>query len=183
MSISRYSPPFRHLLRQHKLSREHARNTVYVGPTAMLLRNAPEQFVRNPDWPRPVERLRGHCYHHATSRARRDKQLRYCEGYCLDYSNFDPDCPFNSGAMPHAWLLGPDGQIIDETWRGDCGQGTYLGITIPTSAVLELVDTFGYYGSFVLATNRTWPRVEKILARYMELKPVRHRQQHLVATA
>jgi hypothetical protein len=58
--------------------------------------------------------------------------LTYCEGYAC-------------GVIPvlHAWLVKPDGQVVDPTWRdGKC----YFGVPIMRSYLVSTITRTGWWG-------------------------------------
>ena len=88
----------------------------------------------------PVPRnLRGRvkmCFPNA-SRAANGVSRIYCEGFAIAYERV----PL---AVPHAWLLNPDGEVIDPTWK-DPGYA-YLGIPFDRTFVSKTLLQQGTFG-------------------------------------
>ncbi|MET9088883.1 hypothetical protein ABZX77_44605 [Streptomyces sp. NPDC004237] len=64
------------------------------------------------------------CYSNAAryAHAHRAEGLVYAEGFALTHHEFDV-------ALPHAWVVRPDGTVLDPTWNDAPGRA-YVGIAI-----------------------------------------------------
>ncbi|MFK0288439.1 hypothetical protein ACIQVL_49395 [Streptomyces sp. NPDC090499] len=78
-------------------------------------RPSPDDLIGMPD------RL---CYSNAARYAlsHRDEGLVYAEGFALTHHEFDV-------SLPHAWVVRPDGTVLDPTWDDQPGRA-YVGIAI-----------------------------------------------------
>lgn len=63
----------------------------------------------------------------------KEQGYRYCEGFA------------SGGIIPvmHAWLVSPDGQVVDPTWRSAT---EYHGVVIETTWLFEQLLKNGYHG-------------------------------------
>ena len=90
----------------------------------------------------------GECYRNAYHLATENQDYTYVEGYAL-------------GIIPvtHAWVVDPDGTVIDNTWREDLVEGedrAYLGIPLKLSYVTKVIaerEKFGVLDCWELE----WP--------------------------
>ncbi|WP_416963450.1 hypothetical protein [Streptomyces sp. Agncl-13] len=80
--------------------------------------SSPGSLIKMPD------RL---CYSNAAryALAHRDEGLVYAEGFALTHAEFDV-------YLPHAWIVRPDGTVLDPTWDDAPGRA-YVGIPIADS--------------------------------------------------
>ncbi|WP_327416406.1 hypothetical protein [Streptomyces sp. NBC_01233] len=67
------------------------------------------------------------CYSNAAryARAHRDEGVVYAEGFALTHAGLDV-------YLPHAWIVRPDGTVLDPTWDDAPGRA-YVGIPVANS--------------------------------------------------
>jgi hypothetical protein len=75
------------------------------------------------------------CFANAIHLAIQYDDLTYVEGYALD----------EFMAIHHAWLVRPDGRVLDPTW-GYRRDAVYVGVPLHTRWVCERIDRQGVYG-------------------------------------
>jgi hypothetical protein len=97
--------------------------------------------------PWPALKKRGQmreCYTNATKMVFADSDLRYCEGIAY------------AGTIPvlHAWVLQPDGKILDPTWPD--GE-EYLGCVFRTKYLAKCIARRGFWGSLLDAWEEGFP--------------------------
>lgn len=85
------------------------------------------------------------CFYNCLQLIDEHSELIYCEGYALAEEHVLP--------VPHAWLVNPDGQVIDPTW--EIG-GVYIGIFFDTEWLNSLLKSRGredyisvFHGNFL----------------------------------
>jgi hypothetical protein len=76
--------------------------------------------IKRPPWMRKMPDKA--CFENATAMATMHKEYRYAEGYS-----------FSLIPTLHAWLVDPDGNAVDPTWREP--GAAYLGIIFPVEEV------------------------------------------------
>lgn len=129
-----------------------------------------------PARPRPRGYRRGRprlCFNNSAERARDDASVTYCEGYA-----WDPWLPF---PIPHAWLIGADGGVIDLTWDWQdtdpagahyAPLGVLCGVTIPTATLRVVWETCSAWGGILEDYENAYPifrapyAPDGLLARY-----------------
>ncbi|MEU7072985.1 hypothetical protein [Streptomyces narbonensis] len=72
------------------------------------------------------------CYGNSAqyAQAHRDEGLLYAEGFALTHNGVD-------WYLPHAWVVRPDGTVLDPTWDDEPGQA-YVGIAVADSRLWPL---------------------------------------------
>jgi len=94
------------------------------------------------------------CFQHSAVAAMEEKSLTYCEGYAI---NIIP--------VLHAWLLGPDGNVIETTWK-EMGHA-YYGIPFRTDFIRKMIKFVRHYSMIdqwesgfptIMAPKETWLR-------------------------
>ncbi len=100
-------------------------------------------------WRKAVRPKPKECYYNAQLFCMEHREGRYFEGYALAGDRF---------VVPHAWVVIPDGQLIDFTWEAmdrklrrdgvpsDTAQALYLGAEVPTPAFCEVICRTGVSG-------------------------------------
>lgn len=74
------------------------------------------------------------CYENAGTLALQDSRLTYVEGVA-----------FNLIPTGHAWVVGPDGLVIDPTWE-EPENREYFGLALRTEYLIEVVHRNGVWG-------------------------------------
>lgn len=94
------------------------------------------QFELSPSLSESVKGEPKQCYSNAARALMEDPDLVYCEGYAM-----------LPGLIPvhHAWLLGPDGRVLDLTWRDD-PETLYVGVALSFETVVRFAEDTRYYG-------------------------------------
>lgn len=88
-----------------------------------------------------------HCFANAFDLAVNHDELTYVEGYAQSAYLVNA----------HAWVVDPDGQVIDPTWN-EPERRAYLGVAFSTDFLAEVVEQ-GYYG--LISTD--WQRHNRML--------------------
>lgn len=98
----------------------------------------------------------GDCYMNAGRTSWGHPDLRYVEGYAVPGTVAFP--------MMHAWLIDPEGRVIDPTWEDGAA---YFGVVIPSEAYSECLMRLGYWGVF----DNLWlaPELLKVLEDSLEV--------------
>jgi hypothetical protein len=104
----------------------------------------------------------GECYRNAYYLALGNPGYIYVEGYAF----------FGVIPIAHAWVVGPDGAVIDNTWQEDTVEGeerAYLGIPLKISYVNRVISERGKFG-VLDCWELTWPLMtgEHVLAEAVE---------------
>lgn len=86
------------------------------------------------------------CYRHAAKAALRNRAYTYVEGYASH----------NVVPVPHAWLVDPDGLVIETTWR-KMG-GSYFGIPFRTDYLRQQINATRRY-SLIDQWQDDWPTI------------------------
>ncbi|MFJ3780069.1 hypothetical protein ACIPX0_51275 [Streptomyces sp. NPDC090075] len=94
------------------------------------------------------------CYSNAAryALAHRDEGVVYAEGFALTHAGLDV-------YLPHAWIVRPDGTVLDPTW-GDAPGRAYVGIPVADSRLWP-VDSGGLLQDFdrtLLLLRNGFPR-------------------------
>jgi len=126
-----------------------------------------ENGVEMPWRPRPSGIPRGepgNCFQNSARLALAHPELRYVEGLALMDTCSDggkpwwstiwrPDLGPFARLLCHAWLLDPDGYMVDVTWAEDeywsHWPRLYLGTVIPTDVLEELIHRTGAYQGYL----------------------------------
>lgn len=106
---------FEHLMRNQQKNVGQANRNKDVRELVLAIQ---EEGTRLSEWEEKA------CFENALATATLHKEYRYAEGYA-------------AGLMPvlHAWLVDPDGNAVDPTWREP---GTaYMGIIFPVKEVMS----------------------------------------------
>jgi hypothetical protein len=85
------------------------------------------------------------CFQHAAVAAMEERSLTYCEGYAISII-----------PVLHAWLLGPDGKVIETTWK-EMGHA-YYGIPFRTDYVRSQIKLNKHY-SMIDQWEKDWPTI------------------------
>jgi len=76
------------------------------------------------------------CYRNALWTAMDHPDWRYVEGFAVSFQGFPCD---------HAWVVQPDGTVVDPTWYAP-DLAAYYGVVIPVDVVSGIVAHQGVYG-------------------------------------
>lgn len=130
----------------------------FSAPAAFILKHG-DIMDRVSARPRNFKRgALGDCYMNAGRIAWDNPDLRYVEGYAVPGTVAFP--------MMHAWLIDPDGRVIDPTWENGAA---YFGVVIPNEAYSECLMRLGYWGVF----DNLWmaPKLLEVIEKSLEETP------------
>jgi hypothetical protein len=123
--------------------------------TAFILKHGRVMNVISPLHATVERGALGDCYMNAGQLAW-GTNVQYVEGYAVPASVAFP--------MMHAWLLDPEGRVIDPTWEDGAA---YFGVVIPNEAYSQCLMRTGYWGVF----DNLWlaPELIKVLEKSLEV--------------
>jgi len=143
--------------------KERSKATVYKGPADLLLHEGRAFSVDKA--PRLLEsdrKLARHCYKVAHSLAMQHRNLRYVEGLVHDWNPVCDGTALRYDIIQHAWCIDEADNIVDKTWRGDCGAGEYVGIVIPAPLAEYIFSVSGRFGA-LWSQELKWKTLEPAL--------------------
>lgn len=100
---------------------------------------------------------RSACYVHAGKAAMRNRNYTYVEGFAALYF-----------PVPHAWIVGPDGLVIETTWST---MGTsYYGIPFRTDYIRQQFKANGHY-AMIDQWEQDWHTVRTPREEWLRIIP------------
>lgn len=89
--------------------------------------------------PTPFKGEQGHCFQNCFEILLAHPELSYCEGFATDNNILL--------ALPHAWLINENLQVIDPTWIDEKSTGSvYFGVVFNKSFVTDIAKKTKHYG-------------------------------------
>ncbi len=93
------------------------------------------------------------CFQHAAEAAKLERSLTYVEGYAILII-----------PVLHAWLVGPDGKVIETTWQ-EMGRA-YYGIPFRTDYIRQQIKAQKHY-SMIDQWEADWPTIRTDKAKWL----------------